>query len=134
MTSLDPAPTIRDAKWDRTLRLMDYLNKKWAYAMAHGREEVTLKFPTGLVVTITDALRHMIDHRMPLYRLHVDVEEYSRAMVAQAAVAEETMRVIVLRAGEAVADLELLLQRRFKRPVPVAKRHPPVHAYLGFGG
>jgi hypothetical protein len=109
---LEPAPTVRDAKNDHVLRLIDYLNKKWARASAKGEAEVTLRFPTALLVPLTDALRHMLDHRMPLYRLHVDVEEHSRAMLAEAAVAELTMKDLCLRATCVLAEFEALLDRK----------------------
>jgi hypothetical protein len=111
-TDLEPAPTVRDAKHDNILRLVDYLNKKWAYASAHGQDEITLRFPTALLIPLTDALRHMIDVRMPLYRLHVDVEEHSRAMLAEAAVAELCMKDLCLRATGMVAEFEALLNRK----------------------
>lgn len=112
MTDLDPAPTIREKKWDDALRLMDYLNRKWAYAMGHGEDEIGLKFPTQLVLLMHDALQHMIDHQMPLYRLHVDAEEYSRSMLAAAATAEQTMKDICLRATATIAEFEAALNRR----------------------
>lgn len=113
---LEQAPTIRERKWDDTLRLMDYLNKKWAHAMGNGREEIELKFPTRLVLLLHDALQHMIDNQMPLYRLHVDAEEYSRSMLAQSAIAEETMKDTCTRATMLISDLEILLEHFIGRP------------------
>lgn len=113
---LEQAPTIRDAKWDSVLRLMDYLNRKWAHSTAHGEAEVQLKFPTQLVLLLHDALQHMIDHQMPLYRLHVGAEEYSRAMLVSASTAEESMQNTCMRANELIVDLEILLEHFIGRP------------------
>ncbi len=113
-TDLPPSPTIRDAKWDNVLRLMDYLNKKWARAMAEGHDETSLKFPTPLVLLLHDALQNLMDRQMPLYRLHVDIEEHSRALVADAVEASETMKDLCLRATVAVAEIEALVERRRK--------------------
>lgn len=133
MTNLGPAPTIRQAKWDEAYRGVDYLNRVWARAFAKGQAEVQLKVPTPFVATIAEAILHMANNAMPLYRLHMAVEERSLSLLATTAQVEGVLQAAALRAGEAVSDLEMILDRRFKRPIPPRKRWPPDTGMLGFG-
>lgn len=133
MTDLPPSPTIRQAKWDEAYRGAKYLFRKGYKAQSAGGE-VMLRVPASFCITLGEAVLHMANHTMPLYPLHVAVEERSLSLLATTVHAEETLREVVLRQMEALSDLELILERRFKRPVPVPKRYPPANGLLSFGG
>lgn len=93
-------------EWDGILDLIDNLRKQ-----AWSPEPV--RVPDQYAHTIADALEHWMDHKMPLYRAQVAIEEN---IVKAAAVADEMMRDELQRFQMVVADLETLMEHFVGRP------------------
>lgn len=137
MTALRPdedfahSPTTRESKWSRVLQLIQTVDAATIAGAKTGK--ITLTCDVMVALLISEALRHYMDAKAPLYRALETVED---RIIRSAAVAEELMRDEYARFALAITDLETVLERFGREPptmdeIRSARTRRPEHPRRG---
>ncbi|MGD9768230.1 MAG: hypothetical protein AB7U62_11345 [Pseudolabrys sp.] len=127
----DAAARVRDPKWDGVASFIDSLREA-AFTAIRARSPMKVEWDPFMAFTICDALQHWMDHKMPLYRGMVELEEN---VLFAANVAEDVMRDNAARFALMLGDLEDVLEKFVGRQpsamADIRSAKPPPRRHVG---